>query len=150
MRPRFWQRQLHLLGIFSTAIGLLLPIGGLAGGTAARAAVPSLGPVPSICPSNPPPTALPHALGIAIGLRPVYAVGFTSGLSLHVGNPHQVTYGPHGWYRKLAWIVGPDYRQRVMLRGSALGGGAPLWFQVGDQPPSTGSVRNHNTQWQRA
>jgi hypothetical protein len=75
-------------------------------------------------------------------MPPVYVVGFTSGLSLHVGDPQQVVHGVHGWYRKVAWLVGPDYGRPVTLRGSRAGTAAPLWFEIGGQSPSTRPVLN--------
>lgn len=157
MQHRPTHRLAQLLGLIATGVGLLLPLGPWTTEVAARHgmvpratmtgnAVPlPLGPIPSNCQNNPPPESLPHALGDGIGMSPVWAVGFTPGLTLHLdfGDKGGMMHGPHGWYRKLAWLIGPDYRQRIVLRGSALAGGAPLWFQIGgNQPPTTTPLLN--------
>lgn len=53
-----------------------------------------------------------------------------------------IAHSPHGWYVKVLWVVAPDGHQPVTLCGSALSGGTPLWFQIGDQAPSTAPVLN--------
>lgn len=106
----------------------------------ARHALPPLGAVPATCPANAPPTPLPHGLGAAIGMGPVWVVGFTPGLSLHLGNPHLLWHDSHGWERKVGWVIGPRYHQRVGLRGWALGTRVPLWFQFGGQAPGTAPI----------
>ena len=105
-----------------------------------HATAPPLGAVPSTCPSNPPPTDLPHDVGAAIGMSPVWTVGFTPGLSLHLGNPRLLYHGPHGWYRKVAWAAAPGYRLPIRVHGGTLDGRMPLWFQVGEQLPTTSPV----------
>ena len=155
-RRRPSHRLAPLLDLLVVSAGLLLPLrswpvhGAALPGTVLRAAMtsntvtPPLGPVPSTCPTNPPPVRLPQGLGTGIGMSPVWVVGFTPGLSLHLdfGDPGGMMHGPHGWYRKLAWLVGPGYRQRIVLHGSALAGGAPLWFQLGGQTPTTAPLLN--------
>lgn len=101
----------------------------------ARPAPPPLGMAPTTCPSNPPPTALPHGLGGAIGMSPVWVIGFTPGLRLHLGDPHLLWRDAHGWARKVAWVIGPPHPPRVTLQGWRLGTGVPLWFQIGGQAP---------------
>jgi hypothetical protein len=101
---------------------------------------PVLGPVPTTCPTNPAPTTINPFFGRAIGMRPVWVIGFSPGLTLRMGPSQSIAHGPHGWYVKVAWVVAPDYRQRVTLRGAPLAGGRPLWFQIGGQLPSTTPV----------
>lgn len=130
-RPGCWRFR---LGSGTVAGTVTLPV------VASDSAAPPLGPVPQSCPANPPPASVSSAFGKAIGMSPVWVIGFTRGLTLHIGNPFDITHGPHGWYRKILWVVAPGYRQRVTLSGGALRGGAPLWFQIGDHAPSTAPV----------
>lgn len=107
---------------------------------AREAPPPALGPVPTTCPTNPAPTTINSFFGRAIGMRPVWVIGFSPGLTLRMGPGQGMAHGPHGWYVKVAWVVAPDYRQRITLRGSTLAGGTPLWFQIGGEPFSTTPV----------
>lgn len=133
--PGCWRFHLHSGTVTGT---VTLPV--LA--RAAAASSPSLGPLPTTCPTNAPPTTINPAFGTAIGMSPAWVVGFSPGLALRMGDPRYITHGPHGWYVKVLWVVAPGYHQRVTLRGSAAGGGTPLWFQIGQQPPSTAPVLN--------
>src|SRR5579862_8010042 len=116
-------------------VALLLTLRSAA--TLARGTPPAaLGPLPATCPTNPPPTTINPFFGKGIGMQPVWVIGFSPGLTLRIDPAQGLLHGPHGWYVKLAWVVAPDYRRRVTLRGSALAGGPPLWFQIGGRPPT--------------
>ncbi len=133
LTPGCWQFRLRSGAVTGT---VTLPV-------VAPAAVPApLGPLSTTCPRNPPPTTINPAFGTAIGMRPAWAIGFSPGLALRMGNPQFITHGPHGWYVKILWVVAPGFYPRVTLRGSTAGGGAPLWFQIGDQAPSIAPILN--------
>jgi hypothetical protein len=71
----------------------------------------------------------------------VWAVAFSSGahgaVLLLQG---EATIGEHGYYQKVLWVIQPNYGHPVHLSGSDSGRAAPLWFQIGDQPPTTAPV----------
>jgi hypothetical protein len=140
MNRRSPPRPLHVLSL-CLCLGASLVLSPRPNATLARGATPAaLGPVPTNCPTNPPPTTIDRFFGTASGMRPVWVIGFSPGLSLRMGPSSAIAHGPHGWYDKVAWIVAPNYRQHITLRGSAMAGGTPLWFQIGGQPPSTRPV----------
>src|SRR5205823_5735841 len=98
--------------------------------------------VPPGCPASPSPKTISPDFGKGIGSSPVWAVGFSGGITLHVGNPKWVTYTPYGWTRKILWVVKPGYMRPVTLRGADLLHGRPLWFQIGVHNPSTSPTLN--------
>jgi hypothetical protein len=95
-------------------------------------------PPPTSCPSGPNPQAVSPDVGPGLGQAPVWAVGFGSGkpaaILLIQG---EGTIGVHGYYRKVLWVIQHGYAQPVTLSGSNSDRGDPLWFQIGDNAPTT-------------
>lgn len=82
-------------------------------------------------------------------MAPVWVVGFSSGLTLRMGPPQDLGHTRYGWEIKMAWLVGPHATQHVTLRGWALRGGVPLWFQLGGNRPTTAPILDpqHPVAW---
>ena len=104
------------------------------------ASAANVGPVPQNCSPGPTPKNVdPSQFGPGVGGSPVWAIGFDGPhATVHLNgwseDPSLVQYG---WNYKILWSVGPNYTHPVVLRGGLLSGGTPLWFQNGDQTPTT-------------
>jgi len=98
-------------------------------------------PPPTSCPAGPNPQTVSPDFGPGLGQAPVWAVTFSSGargaILLVQG---EVTLGEHGYYQKVLWVIQPSYGHSVHLSGSDSDRAAPLWFQIGDQAPTTAPV----------
>ena len=98
-------------------------------------------PPPTSCPSGPNPKTVSPDVGPGLGQAPVWVVAFSSG-------PHgailllqgEAEIGPHGYYQKVLWVIQHGYQNPVHLSGSDSDRGAPLWFQIGDGPPTPAPV----------
>jgi len=95
-------------------------------------------PPPASCPPGPKPQNVSPDFGPGLGQAPVWAVSFNSGahgaILLVQGT---TTRGEHGFYQKVLWVIQHGYSHVVQLRGSDLASRSPLWFQIGDSPPTT-------------
>ncbi len=94
---------------------------------------PTLGPVPRDCLPGPTPKILSPDFAAGYGAYPVWGVGFSErhatlvfGTNLaQLKSEYNTTYG---WGHKLLWAMPPGYRGKVMLHGTELRSGLPLWF----------------------
>lgn len=100
---------------------------------------PPLGMVPQNCPPGPTPQPIFSDIGPVVGAAPVWVTGF--------GGPHAVihiptyfTYTQYGWTWKLLWKMQSGYTHPITLEGGNLRNGTLLWFQIGQQNPSTSPV----------
>jgi hypothetical protein len=152
----------HLATIGSTllpALLLLLSSCSQATGpvTGRVTATPSMVPTPTPTPYVPPPTPISPPLGLpprdchpgpmprpifsdvgpGYGSFPVWAFGLDTTVRIATS---YFTYTQYGWEWKVLWRVSTRYTQPVRLHGGNLRTGTPLWFQIGDQDPSTAPV----------
>lgn len=98
-----------------------------------------LGPAPQGCPPGPTPQEIAPYFGGTIGGSPVWAIGF-AGPEARVYVGDLVRWGAYGAYYKILWVVEPGYSDATTLRGGDLTEENPLWFQVGEEQPSTSPV----------
>ena len=98
-------------------------------------------PPPTSCQAGPNPQTVSPDFGPGLGQAPVWGVAFSSGahgaILLLQG---QAEIGEHGYYQKVLWVIQPHYGHTAHLSGSDSDGASPLWFQIGDQAPSTSPV----------
>lgn len=100
---------------------------------------PPLGMVPQNCPPGPTPQPIFSDIGPVVGAAPLWVTGF--------GGPHAVihiptyfTFTQYGWTWKLLWKMQSGYTHPITLEGGNLRNGTLLWFQIGQQNPSTSPV----------
>ena len=113
--------------------------------TPSAAAKPTVGriadPPPTSCAPGPNPQTVSADVGPGLGRPPVWAVGFSPGAPAAVlllqGD---ATIGEHGYYRKVLWVIQHGYAQPVRLSGTDSERGSSIWFQIGDQAPTTAPV----------
>ncbi len=111
---------------------------GQAHAAATRAtAIPTLGRVPTDCPTGSPRTVLGKVYGTGpsvagYGAFPVAGLAFdgphaTLQFSRNPPMLHLSWQPPYGWIHKMLWFMNPRFKGRVTLRDGALHGGH-LWF----------------------
>lgn len=95
--------------------------------------------VPQNCPPGSTLQPIFSDVGAAVGGPPVWAIGF-NGPRAVIEIPTYFTYTPYGWTWKLIWRMQDSYTHPITLRGGNLHDGSLLWFQIGQQDPSTSPV----------
>jgi hypothetical protein len=98
---------------------------------------PLLGSVPQNCPSSPAPRNIFPDVGPGYGTSPVWAFGLETTIRIPTSYD---SYTQYGWTWKVIWRVSSSYTHLVSLHARNLSRGTPLWFQIGDQAPSTSPV----------
>ncbi|MGH2557649.1 MAG: hypothetical protein ACRDJH_01185 [Thermomicrobiales bacterium] len=96
-------------------------------------------------------TEIPGAAGYfsewGLGTAPVWLVGWGNppealrerypGEDIRYVGPDFAGPRPHGWFKKALWVHDGGSSDPVTLRGSRVGDGTPLWFQPGQDEPTT-------------
>jgi hypothetical protein len=100
-----------------------------------------LGPIPDDCQPGPAPKRITRFTGPAVGVSPVWAIGFDgppTKLYLRADWEHTQL----GWTRKVLWLVKSGSSGRVELRAwnAADKTRTPLWFEFQPGEPSTSPV----------
>jgi hypothetical protein len=86
------------------------------------------------CPTEPGRTVDP-AYGAAVGKGPVYAAALGTDSTLLFSPPKRFESRSWGG-NKVLWLVAPDYRGPVLIRGRRLDGPGLVRFDEGDVPPA--------------
>ena len=99
-----------------------------------------LGAAPSNC--TPGPTVRPifPQLGPGIGTAPLFVFGVEGGSRPLLIPPYDTYVSPYGWTWKIIWEVGPHFSSKITLRGKNVHTGAPIWFQLLDEPIVSSAV----------
>ncbi len=100
---------------------------------------PQLGMVPQNCPPGPTPQPIFSDIGPVVGAAPLWVTGF-GGPHAVINIPTYFTYTQYGWTWKLLWKMQSGYMHPITLEGGNLLNGTLLWFQIGQQNPSTSPV----------
>ncbi len=93
---------------------------------------PALSPVPESCLPGPVPQKVSSDIGLAIGGSPLWAAGFAGPHATIPIDPN-APYTANGWPVKILWAIEPDYMHPLMLQGTNLQTGAPIYFNVTGQ-----------------
>jgi hypothetical protein len=89
----------------------------------------------------PPPSKTvdiaPQYYGRAAGSSPVWAIINRPELVLSMDQIREGPLSEHGYPYKVLWVVQKNYSSKIVLEGGNLEDGAPLWFQIGGEEPTT-------------
>jgi len=92
-------------------------------------------PAPGDC-HGPASRVLADYFGPGIGGSPVWAIGFGGPqATLLVDSQDQMT--SLGRRRKVLWVIEPGHATPVTLHAASTSSGAPLWFEINGEQPST-------------
>jgi len=97
---------------------------------------PLLGPVPQNCPPGPTPQHVFSDVGPVLGHAPLWVSGIDGPHATIRLSPY-FTYTQYGWTWKLLWRVSDSSPSPITLQAGPLHNGPLLWFQIGDQNPTT-------------
>jgi hypothetical protein len=101
---------------------------------------PPLGTAPPNCAPGPAVRSIFPELGPGIGTAPLFVFG-VEGDSRPLRIPPYDTYvSPYGWTWKIIWEVGPHFSSKITLQGENVHTGAPIWFQLLDEPIVSSAV----------
>src|SRR5437899_884817 len=101
---------------------------------------PPLGAVPQDCPPGPTPQQVFPDVGPALGHAPLWAIGFDGPHAvIHIPTSYD-TYTQYGWTWKVIWRMQGGFTSSVTLHGKNGRDDTSLWFQIGQQDPSTSPV----------
>jgi hypothetical protein len=100
---------------------------------------PFLGPMPQDCLPGPTPQRVFPDVGPALGQAPVWAIGF-DGPHANIRISTSFTYTQYGWTWKILWRISDSSPGPITLQAVPLRNGPLLWFQIGDQNPTTSPI----------